>query len=70
MDSPVPSDVDSSDLIYLQILYFLDRNIRKLPLGDDEVDDIPHLRRETMVMSHPENTPRVSFIIIDNHRLF
>lgn len=48
MDPP-----DSSDLIYLQILYFLDRNIRKLPLGEDEVDDIPQLRRETMVLPHP-----------------
>lgn len=55
--------MDKSDLVYLQILYILDRNIRKLPAGDDEEDDIPNIRRETMVMSHPENTPRVSDFI-------
>lgn len=52
--------MDSSDEVYLQILYFLDRNIRKLPVGDDDEDDIPTLRRDTVIMPRPENTPRVS----------
>ncbi|VDI23966.1 Hypothetical predicted protein, partial [Mytilus galloprovincialis] len=44
----------------------IDRNIRKLPAGDDEEDDIPNIRRETMVMSHPENTPRKIPVIFDD----
>ncbi|XP_063418696.1 mitogen-activated protein kinase-binding protein 1-like isoform X3 [Mytilus trossulus] len=44
----------------------IDRNIRKLPPGDDEEDDIPNIRRETMVMSHPENTPRKIPVIFDD----
>ncbi|XP_052106748.1 mitogen-activated protein kinase-binding protein 1-like isoform X4 [Mytilus californianus] len=44
----------------------IDRNIRKLPAGDDEEDDIPNIRRETMVMPHPENTPRKIPVIFDD----
>lgn len=43
-----------------------DRNMRKLPVGDDDEDDILSLRRETMIMSHPENTPRKIPVIYDD----
>ena len=43
-----------------------DRNIRKLPVGDDDEDDIPTLRRDTMIMPRPENTPRKIPVIFDD----
>lgn len=49
--------MDNSELIYLQMLYFLDR---KKPNFAEDTHADDDFRRETLVLPKPKNTPAVS----------
>ena len=61
-DTKIDSDiskspaVDSDELIYQEVLSILDQKARKFQIREGS----PEIRRETMILPRPENTPRVS----------
>lgn len=62
-DAPLhsPFDDENGEMLYLQMLYFLDSNTRKYAFDEADAHD---RRRETMVVDQPENTPRVSTPVV------